>query len=529
MSDKEVTVRVFQFSSSEKWLNWKAVFLARLNKKDASMAAVFDLQKEFKMTKTENGTEVPDEEQEKLMASAYTELLLSMNFNSREGENAFNLVKWSKDNEGRGNAREAWKRLIERYEPKTYLEKGKLMREFFSLSCGHKEDPVQFVYQLENIRLKIHEITEGKEVISDKDFMNQVLNSLPSAYDSLAENLLAMVDQDKDPLTISNMIQELSEKCAKLKTGKRGNKGNNEEIALIGFNNQFKGKCSFCGKIGHKSVDCFEKKKKGPKSKPQEKFQAKKGKFVPTCYNCGEKGHKKPDCPKLTKKQDSNHALAAMDEDIAFPTFEEGWKVVTHKKRKAAKNTCMSCKTGHTSKNCYKNTRSKAQNGCNGPMDSSDDDRKPAAVNYDSMSLESSESESTESEYSYHSSSANSTEYMEDSDSDDEESAYISYDSPWDEARMLEAESEVDSDEREAEVARIMVDMYDGGLEDRNNSESSDESSEANAGLQDVDEDQEPRPDLVVSYHLKENSMSSFLVNCDKVSGEMTIVRVSRR
>ena len=87
--------------------------------------------KEFKMTKTENGTEVPDEEQEKLMASAYTELLLNMNFNSREGENAFNLVKWSKDNEGRGNAREAWKRLIERYEPKTYLEKGKLMREFF--------------------------------------------------------------------------------------------------------------------------------------------------------------------------------------------------------------------------------------------------------------------------------------------------------------------------------------------------------------------------------------------------------------
>ena len=131
MSDKEVTVKVFQFSSSEKWLNWKAVFLARLNKKDAKMAAVFDLQKEFKVTKTVNDKEVPDEEQEKIMAGAYTELLLSMNFNSREGKNAFNLVKWSKDSQGKGDAREAWKRLIERYEPKTYLEKGKLMREFF--------------------------------------------------------------------------------------------------------------------------------------------------------------------------------------------------------------------------------------------------------------------------------------------------------------------------------------------------------------------------------------------------------------
>jgi hypothetical protein len=58
MSDKEVTVKVFQFSSSEKWLNWKAVFLARVNKKDANMAAVFDLQKEFLMTKKVSGTEV---------------------------------------------------------------------------------------------------------------------------------------------------------------------------------------------------------------------------------------------------------------------------------------------------------------------------------------------------------------------------------------------------------------------------------------------------------------------------------------
>ncbi len=68
-------------------------------------------------------------------------------------------------------------------------------------------------------------------VINDRDFINQVLNSLPSAFNSLAENLLAMVDQDKDPLTISGMIQEISVKSAKLKLGKRGNSRNSEEIA----------------------------------------------------------------------------------------------------------------------------------------------------------------------------------------------------------------------------------------------------------------------------------------------------------
>lgn len=454
MSDKEVTVKVFQFSSSEKWLNWKAVFLARLNKKDAKMAAVFDLQKEFKVTKTENNKEVPDEEQEKIMAGAYTELLLSMNFNSREGENAFNLVKWSKDSQGKGDAREAWKRLIERYEPKTYLEKGKLMREFFSLSCGYKEDPVQYVYQLENIRNKIHEITEGKEVISDKDFMNQVLNSLPSTYDSLAENLLAMVDQDKDPLTISNMVQELSEKCAKLKTGKRGNKGNTEEIALIGFNNQFKGKCSFCGKIGHKSVDCFERKKKGPqgpKSKPQEKFQAKKGKFVPTCYNCGEKGHKKPDCPKLPKNQDQNHALAAMDEDIAFPALEEGWTVVTHKKKRVAKNTCTKKKARHTPKNFIQKPNLGGKKPTNGLENSSDEDRKPPAQEFEKMDLEDTGMEDSTSPSESDEDDMYDSDYMDDSESSEEEQVYLAYEDPYDDQRMREAEEESDEDERERE------------------------------------------------------------------------------
>ena len=226
-----------------------------------------------------------------------------MNFNTKEGENAFNLVKWSKDDKDRGDAREAWQRLIDRYEPRTFLEKGKLMKEFYSSSCSSREDPVQFIYLLENIRLKIHDIAKGKEVISDQDFMYQVLNSLPPAYDSLVENLQAMVDHANDPLTISSMVQELNEKSAKLKIGKRGNREHTEKIALVGFNNQFKGKCNYCGKIGHKSVNCFEKNMDKNKKKPQEKFATKKGNFIPTCYNCGEKGHKRPNCPNPKKEK----------------------------------------------------------------------------------------------------------------------------------------------------------------------------------------------------------------------------------
>ena len=220
MGDKEVTIKVVPFVSADKWHNWKAIFLARMDKKDPKVGAIFDLSKEFKLIKKEGEKTVPDEENEKLIASACNELLLSMNYNTSEGENAFNIVKWAKKN-GKRDAKEAWKRLIDRYEPKTYLEKGKLMKEFYSASCGPREDPVQFLYELENLRAKVHDIVEGKVVISDKDFMYQVLNSLPSNYESLVENLQALVESQDDPLTKKNWFKNWATSMQKSKKEKR--------------------------------------------------------------------------------------------------------------------------------------------------------------------------------------------------------------------------------------------------------------------------------------------------------------------
>lgn len=315
MSEKEVTIKVVPFTSASNWSNWKELFLARVRRKDAKLAEVFDLTMEFSLTKTVDGKKIPDEEHVKAMASAYNELLLSMSLETQDGTNGFNLVKWSKDGKGNGDAREAWKRLIERYEPKTYLEKGKLLKKFYSAVCNIRDDPVSFVYKLEDLRGKIHTITEGKEVISDKDFMHQVLNCLPSAYESLVENLQPLIDQEKDPITIVNLIQELGDKFAKMKTVRKDNRNGPEEMALVGFSAQFKGKCNYCGKIGHKGVDCCEKNK--DKRKPPPQAQAKKGNFVPKCYNCGEIGHKRPDCPKLAKKKENLILYIATDE-VAF-------------------------------------------------------------------------------------------------------------------------------------------------------------------------------------------------------------------
>ena len=533
MSDKEVTVKVFQFSSSEKWLNWKEVFLARLNKKDANLSAVFDLDKEFKMTKTEGDKDVPDKNQESLMASAYNELLLSMNFNSREGENAFNLIKWSKDNKGRGDAREAWKRLIDRYEPKTFLEKGKLMKEFYSATCGYKEDPVQFIYQLENIRLKIHNIAQGKVVINDRDFMNQVLNSLPLVFESLAENLLAMVDQDKDPLTISGMIQEISAKTAKLKLGKRGNNKNSEEIALVGFNNQFKGKCNYCGKIGHKGANCFEKNKQKDKKKPPQKFEAKKGKFVPTCYNCGEKGHKKPECPKLVAKRDPNHAYAAVSEDIAFTALESDWSVVSHKKRKKAKNTWKKNKIGHSPRTCTKKPKKMPGKFSFVAMSTSDEESEDSGSEFEDLMDLDEETKVKRKYYTrrkiYEENESFSNDASTETEETDRESALVAQDNPWDKEEMKEAENEEDDDERERAVARVMIEMYKSGNMMVDSDVTTETKDEDNKLIKEESDDNNEERTSIQHYLVTEECPSHFEVHFSENGQNMSITRFGRR
>ena len=90
------------------------------------------------------------------------------------------------------------------------------------------------------------------------------------------------VDKDGDKqLTIPVMATQLGFKYQKMNSGKKTQAQSKEEIAFMGVNRQFKGKCNFCRKIGHKAVNCFEKKKKGKEKQGQKKYPKK---FVPRCY-----------------------------------------------------------------------------------------------------------------------------------------------------------------------------------------------------------------------------------------------------
>ena len=72
---------------------------------------------------------------------AYNELLMSMSNATNNGKTAFHIVTYTKDSEGEGDARAGFRKLLERYEPKTSLEKGNLMKKFYQINPTMRSSP----------------------------------------------------------------------------------------------------------------------------------------------------------------------------------------------------------------------------------------------------------------------------------------------------------------------------------------------------------------------------------------------------
>ena len=65
------------------------------------------------------------------------------------------------------------------------------------------------------------------------------------------------------------------------------------------FDNQRNVTCFTCGKVGHKSVDCFMNRRltnnqRSTSSVAQKPF---------ACFSCGEQGHKSTECPKNSRQK----------------------------------------------------------------------------------------------------------------------------------------------------------------------------------------------------------------------------------
>ena len=160
---------------------------------------------------------------------------------------------------------------------------------------------------------------------------------------------MEIIEDDVKNYTISKIRAKLNGKYQKIK--KRNDEGTSEyegkgetEAALYGSGG-FKGRCYNCGKYGHKSEDCPEKKRSN-NGKGRERYpRSKTEKFNGKCFFCGKWGHTKAECRERKKMlQQQGNDSANFVEEAVLMTVDE-----------TVSNRCSSCcwwNRAHSSASC---------------------------------------------------------------------------------------------------------------------------------------------------------------------------------
>ena len=298
----EKVIRVLQFSGKQKdWRRWKAQFLSRAKikgYKDAVQGEIVVPAQSEELNK--EAADYVEKEQARLKnEQAYNDLILSMT-----EDVSFGLVDEARSEDlPDGDVAQAWKALLNKYEPKTGSSRPRLKREFHdSKLTDVKNDPEEFVVKLELLRQQLKNMGA---TISDEDLIIQVLNNLPEEYDNVVESLEDKLDDEDEKLTINDVKDKLRAKYAKIKKrlGIEDDKNedtddeNNEDALNMRdkprFRKPFKGTCRNCGKIGHKSFECLENKQNQLRRGNNNRFQRQQfDRSKIRCHYCGIPGHK---------------------------------------------------------------------------------------------------------------------------------------------------------------------------------------------------------------------------------------------
>src|SRR5210317_771157 len=258
-SMKEERISIIPFDGTQKqWKVWSTKLLARARRKGYK-----EILTGTKLAPKDNVSRplsTTDQALKDANMLAYKDIILSMDGSKATGRVAFRLVETSLAGMADGNAREAWKKLMDKYQPNRALNRVELKQEFVNLKLkDSNHNPDEWITELEELQADLARM--GSD-ITDEDFYIHILNNIPKEYDmevKLLEETLANV---LTPLTLQQIRDELNLKYMRLKKrehleGSNNNEGKGKEDTAL-FTNQFKGRCNYCGCMGHKAVQCNE-------------------------------------------------------------------------------------------------------------------------------------------------------------------------------------------------------------------------------------------------------------------------------
>lgn len=247
-------IRVIPFSGkSEDWNRWSKTFLATTTAKGNREV--------IKPTGNNPGPADADKN-----TAVYNDLILSC-----QDDITFGIVDESVSaNHPDGDARIAWEKLREKFEPSTGAAKVQLKKEFHQLKLSSvDDDPDNWITQLELKRRRLKVL--GAD-IQDEDLMLHILNNLPKQYETTVQ--LCEEDLSGNTLTLKGLKERIRARYTRLQ---KEQEDSDEAVALM-MSKGFKGACTVCGKIGHKGADCFTlEKNKAKKDEFYKKLNERRG------------------------------------------------------------------------------------------------------------------------------------------------------------------------------------------------------------------------------------------------------------
>ena len=175
---------------------------------------------------------------------------------------------------GEGEGLEAWRLIVNRYEPTTVANSvGRLVE---ILSSDFSGDIVDELTEFER-KVKVWE-DQNHETMSDKMKIGVVVKGLHNT--SLKEHMLLAASK-------ATSYVEFAKELESIETAKKTLQGP-QPMAI----DEFQGHCGYCKKKGHKEFECRIKKSDQAKGGGKASYQKDKK----TCHNCGKLGHIAKDC-----------------------------------------------------------------------------------------------------------------------------------------------------------------------------------------------------------------------------------------
>ena len=149
--------KIITFSGKKvEWSLWSEKFLARANRKGYKCVLMGTEEAPDDTVKIEDEKDSTKQkrlrELRKLNEEAYEDLVLAVDGKSSIGRSVFSLIKGSKSKEfAEGSAREAWKRLVNKFEPKKAPNRLQKKKKIQNLTLKYGQDPDIYISVLEDL------------------------------------------------------------------------------------------------------------------------------------------------------------------------------------------------------------------------------------------------------------------------------------------------------------------------------------------------------------------------------------------